>query len=66
MFVFGGGDNGVNVFTLEEFFLKSSNSTDPKRDHGGEVEGGDARRYSEWQAVRQGVHVLGDALQRLP
>ncbi|CAN8031543.1 unnamed protein product, partial [Ixodes persulcatus] len=36
-----------------------------KRDHGREVERGDARGDSERNAVRHGVHVLGDGWQRL-
>ena len=40
-------------------------STNPERDHGGEVEGCDSSHHPERQTVRHGVHVLGDALQRL-
>lgn len=37
----------------------------PKRNHGGEVEGGDAGAHAQRQAVGVGVHVLGDGRQRL-
>ena len=59
--VWGGG--GITMIAVGR--KASTGSTDPERDHGGEVEGRDAGHHPEWQAVRHGVHVLGDALQCL-
>lgn len=38
----------------------------PQRDHGGEVEGGDASTHPDGQAVGVGIHVFGDGGQGLP
>lgn len=60
----GAGGNALRGLQQDRVPAHHGHGEHPQGDHGGEVEGGDARAHAEGQAVGVGVHVFGDGRQR--